>query len=152
MNLAVELNPIQTIEINPDSRDVMLRYESLDDYNNGVSSVNAKHLKVTSTGGYEIKVKAADFTYDTDATGLNKINLSHIGLVTSGETKDKSYTPLTGLTKEDKQIVLSNYGGVNQEFDVTYSAKKDNEYLANNYVKGNQVKLHTTVTYTIVAK
>lgn len=152
VNLAIELNPIQTITVNSESNNVVLEYKTLTDYQEGVSSVNEKHLKVTSTGGYEINVKAADFTYDTDATDLNKIELSHIGLATTGVSDNKLYTPLSGLTTSDQQIVLSDFGGVDQEFDVTYSAQGGNEYLANNYVKGNQVKLHTTVTYTIVAK
>lgn len=152
VNLTIELNPIQTLVVNESQKNVALKYETLEHYEKGVSSENEKHLSVTSTGGYEINVKALDFTYDTNADNLNKISLSHIGLVTSGSTINKAYTSLSGLTNGDQQIVLSDFGGVGEEYNVTYSAKGANEYLKNNYIKGEQVKLHTTVTYTIVAK
>lgn len=156
VTLKVQLDPLLSLKINEGQKTVLLHYKELKDYADGVKSENSKHLTVTSTGGYEIQVKAENFTYTSGNTeNLNKIDLSHITLTTTGSKEDKTYAELsgeTGLSNDYKQIVLSNFGGVDDEFNVTYAAQGLNEYLKNNYVKDETVTLQTTVTYTVISK
>lgn len=155
VTLNVELHPIQTLVVKGDQNTVNLVYNTEEDYAKGVSSSsNTKHLKVTSTGGYAVKVKAIEFKnlegFDNTQGAMNKVNLTQIGLETTGSNKkNKTFTDLSGLTNVDQTIVASSLGSVGEEFDVTYSAAGGNEYLLNNYVKGEVVKWQTTVTYTI---
>lgn len=156
VTLNVELHPIQTLVVKGDQNTVNLVYNTEEDYLNGVSSSNTKHLKVTSTGGYVVNVQAVDFSnvsgyVDEDPAVMNKVNLTQIGLETTSSDNigGQTFTPLSGLSNEDKTIVASALGSVGKEFDVKYSASGNNEYLLNNYVKGEVVKWQTTVTYTI---
>ena len=156
VNLTIELNPIHSIEVNSGQETVNLVYSTAKDYEEGVTSTNKDHLKVISTGGYTIQVKATDFIYTNGyKEGMNKIGLSHITLLTSGSEDNKTYTELNGgegssLSNESKTIVASTYGGFNEVFNVTYGAQGSYEYLKNNYVNGETVNLNTTVTYTLV--
>lgn len=152
VNLAIELNPIQTLVVNENQKSVILKYETLENYEKGVSSVNAGHLTVTSTGAYEVKVKAEKDVFETDdKTGLNVIPTWDVVITSSGaEGKTYSEKNLSGI--EDRVIVESTDGGVDQKIDIKYAAKGGNEYLINNYVKGKKVTLTNIVTYTIAPK
>src|SRR5690554_4744623 len=72
-NLSVTINPIQTIQvINPD---VNLNYSTTEHYKLGVSSEQADHLKIYSTGAFQVKV----ITTDLEAPGTTeKISASTI--------------------------------------------------------------------------
>lgn len=156
VTLTVELNPIQTLVVNGNQNTVNLVYNTEKDYLNGVSSSKTKHLKVTSTGGYVVNVKAVEFSkvsgyVEADPAVMNKVNLTQIGLKADGDTDNskRTFATLTKLEKTDQALVTSARGSVGEVFDVTYSASGKNEYLLNNYVKGEVVKWQTTVTYTI---
>lgn len=152
VNLTIELIPIQTLVVNETQKNVVLKYETQKDYADGVSSEYAEHLTVTSTGAYEVKVKAEKDVFETDdKTGLNVIPTWDVVITSSGaEGKTYSEKNLSGV--EDKVIVESINGGVDQKINIKYAAKGGNEYLINNYVKGKKVTLTNIVTYTIAPK
>lgn len=156
VTLNVELHPIQTLVVNAAQNTVNLVYRTEADYADGVSSAKENHLKVTSTGGYVVNVQAVDFSnisenVDEDPAVMNKVNLTQIGLKADGDTdnSNRTFATLTKLENADQALVTSARGSVGEEFNVTYSAAGGNEYLLNNYVKGEVVIWQTTVTYTI---
>lgn len=62
------LNPIQTITINQSSVDLL--YDTDAKYKSGVTSTNADHFKIHSTGGFSVSVNS---TADV-LTGVGKAN------------------------------------------------------------------------------
>src|SRR5690606_41588255 len=59
VTLNVKLKPIQTLVVNPAQSQVDLNYSSTEDYLNGVVSMQEDHLKIYSTGGFQVKVRSA---------------------------------------------------------------------------------------------
>lgn len=151
VTLNVKLSPIQTLTINDDSRIVNLEYKTKEDYADGVSVVKADHIKIYSTGGFEIKVKSDGPLVGTD----DNINVSDIKITaTKGTTNslDPKFFDETALTVgQGATILTSGVGGVDQTFNVKYAAAGDNKYL--NLYKGENPTVFTaTVTYTILAQ
>ena len=66
----VKLYPIQTIVVNPDSKVVNLDYRTTTDYQDGVNVDKKDHLKIYSTGGFEVNVSAAGELTSSDATNV----------------------------------------------------------------------------------
>lgn len=151
--LNIKLSPIQTLVVNPEQTTVDLNYTTKNDYANGVSVDQANHLTIYSTGGFEVKVKAAG----NDLTGkVNSIKASDVTLTASNGTQALSDNATFGsaqLSTTDKVIVSSTKGGVDRTINVNYAAKGDNnEYLDYYQNNENPTVFSTTLTYTIVAQ
>ena len=151
--LNIKLNPIQTITVNPDAdhKKVELIYTTEDDYNEGVTEVRTKHLKVFSTGGFQVKVESGEFL----SNGTTNIKASDItvlatpSVVGKGENTTASAVSL-GTTK--KTLITSGIGGRNLEYDITYDNTGIEEDAYINLYKANvDNTFTTTVTYTIAA-
>lgn len=154
VNLKITLNPIQTITVNPDQNNVDLVYKSKNDYNDGVDKPMDKHLKVFSTGGFEVKVKSGEFL----SNGITELNIpaSHITVqaTASGNTNGGSAGAVVTLGTTEKSLITSEKGGRDLEYNVTYTNKTDADAYINHYLNGGVEKntFTTTVTYTIAAK
>lgn len=146
VTLNVKIKPLQSIVVNPSSKTVDLVYSTEDDFLKGVSVTQLKHLKVFSTGAFEIKVKpnAANLT-----SGANAIPVGDISILATQNAAQSSTNGLTGFTGTETFLVASTdvkIGGSNSfgsgEIDVKYGAAKDNKYL-------NRVIGKTETTYTV---
>src|SRR5690554_7051473 len=76
VKLNIVLNPIQTIIVNT-QQDVDLVYKTIDNYGEGVLTTIKDHLKIFSTGGFEVKVESDGDLRNGD--GSNIISSSEIG-------------------------------------------------------------------------
>lgn len=90
VTLNVKLKPIQTLVVNNIQTTVNLEYSSKEDYSTGVTSTNADHLSIYSTGGFEVKVKSAAASMATTA-GSKTIYANSIQITASAGSK-----PVTG--------------------------------------------------------
>ncbi|SHG03857.1 hypothetical protein [Dysgonomonas macrotermitis] len=153
VTLNIKLNPIQTLVVNSKQTTVNLDYKTKSDYANGVSVDQADHLTVYSTGGFQVKVKAAG----SQLTGkANNIDASDVILTASNGTSALSNSASFSsahLSAQDQVIVSSTKGGVDKTINVNYAAKGDNnKYLDYYQNTENPTVFTTTLTYTIVAQ
>lgn len=153
--LNVKLNPLLSITVNNASKTVNLEYATDANYKDGVGAdqVNQDHLSVTSTGGFLIKVEAADLTA---TSGTKSMPASSILIKAEAGTAN----PLTGavpvsersLSNSAVNLIESNFGGTNKTFNVTFTGAKDDLYADNYIVGGVATTYTTTVLYTITAQ
>lgn len=152
VTLNVKLKPIQTLLVNPAQKNVDLVYTTAADYSGGVSSAQADHLTVYSTGGFEVKVKGSDANI---VNGSKNIAANTITITASNGANNSvtgaTYTPVS-LSNNDQVIATSSTGGVNKNINVTYAGAGADTYV-NNYIAGQTPTTYTTtLTYTILAK
>jgi hypothetical protein len=152
VTLNVKLKPIQTLLVNPAQKIVDLIYTTAADYSGGVSSTQADHLTVYSTGGFEVKVKGANANI---VNGSKNIAANTITITASNGANNSvtgaTYSPVS-LSDNDQVIATSSTGGVNKNINVTYAGAGADTYV-NNYIAGQTPTTYTTtLTYTILAK
>lgn len=152
--LNVKLHPIQTIVVNSTQNIVDLEYKLTTDYSGGVSSLQADHLKIYSTGAFIVQVASA--TNDiVRANGTETISASTIK-VKAEEGTNNSLTGQTmaevSLSATPTNLINSGTGGVDKNFNITYSGLDLNGYVNNYYNDENPTVYTTTVTYTIAAQ
>ena len=151
VNLTVKLNPIQSITVNNQQSDVILDYVTKSDYESGVSVLLQDHLTVFSTGGFEIKAKSSNPSLISSG---REIALSDITITPfDGSTKplnNSQYSPVM-LSQSNQTLVSSSKGSVDRNFNVSYAAKGDYEYI-DMYVSGQPNEFKTIVQYSIVPR
>ena len=153
VTLNVKLNPIQTLVVNPSQKTVDLEYTTKANYEAGVSSTQANHLEIYSTGGFVVTVqsKADDMSRKS---GSETISASTIKV-----KAENGSNALTGATFADvslsatpTNLINSSVGGVNKNFNITYSGMGADAYV-NKYFKNESPTVYTTtVIYAIVAQ
>ena len=76
--LNVTLSDVRSIMVNPTQNNVELVFATPEDYQNGVTSSQPSHIMVTSTGGFQITVKASTegLVFGANSIPVNTIRLS----------------------------------------------------------------------------
>lgn len=152
VTLNVRLKPIQTLIVNTAQKTVNLDYTTRDDYANGVTSNNADHLTIYSTGGFQVKVKSAGSALQN---GTKTIQANTIQVKASAGTdpvNGAQYSALAPLSATETTLVTSTVGGVDKKISVDYKGSGANTYL-DNYVAGQNPSIYTTeLTYTIISQ
>ena len=152
VTLNVRLKPIQTLVVNNAQKIVNLDYVTKDDYANGVSSLNADHLTIFSTGGFQVKVKSANAALQN---GGKNIQANTIQLKASAGTdavNGAQYAQGATLSANETTLVTSTVGGVDKKISIEYKGAGANAYL-DNYIAGQDPTVYTTeLTYTIIAQ
>src|SRR5690606_2725185 len=142
------------IVVNASQKPVNLNYATVNDYKNGVASVNENHLTIYSTGGFEVKVNSDDDklskTDNSTDIASNTIKLTPSAGVRPLEETVTVYTPVA-LSKAGATLISSTAGGFDKTVNVNYAGAGNQAYI-NNYEKGKSNLFTTTVTYTILAK
>lgn len=154
--LNIKLIPIQSITISTTNNIVNLEYGSVTAYANGVSKDQPDHLKVYSAGGFVVSVNSS-VDQLTTAKGSGTIESSGITVLASNGSINNlglsSYGSPVALGTTPMPFITSTKGGVDERFNVSYSAQGDNAYI-NKLVSGTDANLATTYTtqviYTIV--
>lgn len=152
--LNVRLYPIQTLVVNPAQKNINLDYITVANYNDGVSSLQEDHLKIYSTGAFIVQVASA--TNDiVRAGGTESISASTLKV----KAEVGSNNPLAGQTMAEvglsttpTNLINSGTGGVDKNFNITYSGLDLNGYVNNYFNDENPTVYTTTVTYTIAAQ
>lgn len=152
--LKVKLNAIQTLVVNSAQKNVILDYITTDNYNDGVESLQEDHLKVYSTGAFHVQVaSASDQIANASATDI--IEAANLKVTSTLGTTNKLTGATVGevsLSTTATDIISSDLGGVDRNFNITYAGLGGNGYV-NNYISTENPTVYTTtVTYTIAAK
>lgn len=156
VTLNVNLNAIQTLIIN--QQEVNLNYVEIADYANGVTSLQENHLKIYSTGAFNVKVKSlhdqiarvgTDPTATIESSGIFvTATQGASGILTGAELGYES----VGLTTTDQLLISSNLGTINTDFNITYKGQGGDAYV-NKYFNNEIPTVYTTtVIYTIAAQ
>lgn len=154
VTLNVKLNPIQTLVVNNAQTNVDLEYKTVEDYAQGVSSLQKDHLKVFSTGGYAVSVKS-DQDEITRQNGAETISASSIQVIASkGETNpaDANFGSIALSTSPADNLISSAIGGVDMNFNIEYKGLGANGFVNKYYNDENPTVYTTTVTYSIIAQ
>ncbi len=150
VRLNIELHDVQHLVINPDQSTVTLAYHTLEDYQNGVESVQKSHLSVFSTSGYEVKVKLAnqDFVKVGQAQ-TEKIPAPLIRVKATATHIAQTVNTASGVLSTNKETIISSDSAtLNGLFDVTYTGPGADGLMQ--YVeKNNTVTFTNDVVYSI---
>ncbi|WP_027388607.1 hypothetical protein [Chryseobacterium gregarium] len=152
VTLNVRLKPIQTLVVNTTQKVVNLDYVTKDDYVNGVSSVNADHLNIYSTGGFQVKVKSANAALQNGAKNIQANTIQIKASAGSEPITGAQYAQNTQLSANETTLVTSAIGGVDKKISIEYKGAGANAYL-DNYIAGQTPTVYTTeLTYTIISQ
>jgi len=158
VTLNVRLNPIQTLVVNTLQKTVNIDYTTKDHYKDGVSSKQANHLNIFSTGGFEVKVKSGGSELINQGTAGSNGNIaaSTIKIIATQGTQDAltdaDYKQNVELSTTDGIIVSSTKGARDKNIDIEYKAAGNDAYLDKYVASSTATTFTTTVTYTIYAK
>jgi hypothetical protein len=144
VTLQVVLKPVQNISVNTNQLTVALAFEKASDYLNGVASTQKKHLEVSSTGLFQVAVKASTENLEK---GDDKIPVKTITITPKfgGSGTDPGAVPSAIKLSNENQIILDSEKGTVQAFyDVEYNSSGGADYI--NKPEGTY---ETIVTYTI---
>lgn len=152
VTLNVRLKPIQTLIVNPSQNVVNLDYKTKDDYANGVSSVNADHLSIYSTGGFQVKVKSSGSALQSGAKNIDTNTILIKASAGTDGVNGAQYAQNVQLSATEATLVTSANGGVDKKINIEYKGAGANAYL-NNYIAGQDPTVYTTeLTYTIISQ
>lgn len=150
----VKLNPIQTLFVNPDQKNIDLEYSTVGHYSEGVEATMNDHLTVYSTGAFVVKVNS-DVDNIKRQKGDQTILASTIKVTAKdGDTNkldEASYNSVS-LSTTETNLISSGVGGVNKNFNITYAGLGGDGYVNNYYNDENPTTYTVTVTYSIVAQ
>lgn len=159
VSLKINLHPIQTIIVDPNQSVVNVNFTTSENYSNGVTVDQADHLRIYSTGAFQVTVKADDTTI-SNGVDQTTINSNTIKVLASQGTSTSTETAVTGdtfaevgLSGTDQPLITSTTGGINRKFNVAYKAMGNNNAYINKHVNGDEVTTYsTTVTYSIITQ
>lgn len=152
VTLNVRLKPIQTLVVNNAQKIVNLDYVTKDDYANGVSSVNADHLSIYSTGGFQVKVKSANAALQNGGKNIQANTIQIKASAGSEAVNGAQYAQNVQLSANETTLVSSSNGGVDKKINIEYKGAGANAYL-DNYIAGQDPTVYTTeLTYTIISQ
>jgi hypothetical protein len=152
VTLNVRLKPIQTLVVNNAQKIVNLDYVTKGDYANGVSSMNADHLNIFSTGGFQVKVKSGNSSLQKGNKSIEANTIQIIATAGSDAVNGAQYAQNVQLSNTETMLVSSSNGGVDKKISIEYKGAGSNTYL-DNYIAGQDPTVYTTeLTYTIVAQ
>ena len=152
VNLNVKLKPIQTLVVNNGQKNVDLEYVTKDDYANGVASMNADHLTIYSTGGFQVKVKSAGSEMQNNGKKIQANSILITASAGSEAVNGAQYSQNVPLSQSESILVTSNTGGVDKKISVNYKGAGANTYLDNYVASQNPTIYSTELTYTIIAQ
>ena len=153
----IKFIPIQTIEVNGSQNVVNFVYDNIGTYQNGAEDqMKEKHLKINSSGPFVVNVVSTDFAGGLADKTIPASDVAVQVVIPSNTSLQYSGSGITGplaLSTTNEPLFTSTRGGMNLEFDVTYSnpGGKDGNYFEG-YLKGDDVTYTAKVTYEIVAK
>ena len=152
VTLNVRLKPIQTLVINSAQTVVNLDYATKGDYANGVSSVNADHLSIYSTGGFQVKVNGANAVLQNGAKSIQASSIQIKATAGSEAVNGAQYAQGVQLSATEATLVTSTVGGVDKKINIEYKGAGANAYL-DNYIAGQNPSVYSTeLTYTIISQ
>ena len=151
--LTLNLKAVQSIKV---SGNVVINYETADDYLNGKGSTDVTTVTVVSAGGFVVRVEADDLKGGgAKDIAASSIKVTAVGGANSGNTTfDSAGTLARVATGTKTPLITGTKGGVNKVYSVSYKGADANTYMENfnDAGAGATQSYTTTVTYTITAQ
>jgi len=150
--LNVRLKPIQTLVVNDAQKVVNLDYVTKANYADGVSSLNADHLNIFSTGGFQVRVKSGSSALQNGNKNIQTNTIQIKATAGSDAVNGAQYSQNVLLSDSESILVSSPNGGADKKINVEYKGAGGNAYI-DNYIAGQDPTVYTTeLTYTIVSQ
>lgn len=147
--LSVKLAPIQVIEVNPDQSAVVLDYENTIDYIKGNLMNSPDHLRMYSTGGFVVKVEAADLYGE----GIDYGMLLPEIVINPRPDKFNSFEGMhivaADLTPFPTTIIRNDKGAINKTFGIEYLTKDESSQINNTDLLIGSPRNVTIILYSI---
>ena len=154
VTLNIRLIPVQTITVRTSQKTTDLVYESVDDYENGVSIEQDDHLAVFSSSGFQVTVAAADPNF-IQSGGNGTIMVGDLTIRAAKGSNGGLYTRYDEavLSTSPTPIIESEKGGRDLKYNITYDnriAGSSQKYI-DKYVSsdGTESVYSANITYTI---
>lgn len=157
----LKFQPIMSITVGVDNVD--LTYESVEDYSTGKKTEYiADHIKINSTGAFEVNVKAGG-NFKRVGGGVDEIiPVEHVKIHASAGTVapkvgKTTFSDKASLTTTGHTLVSATGGGIGIKYNVEYDNKDagaNNAYI-DMYkagADGTESVYSANITYTIAAK
>ena len=112
------------------------------------------HLKINSTGGFIVKVKADQDHLTSDNSEASPIQASDITLMATKGTSnnlEELITQEVSLSQNNVDLFSSNRGGVNKYFNIQYNGANGNKWH-NKITGGKETKYAIQIIYSIEPK
>jgi hypothetical protein len=161
VKVSLIFNPIQSIQVNPNQKEINFEYDSPEDYATGAIDNKTQtledHLTVYHSGGFKVSVTSTGFR--SGGTG-DPISDEHVKVIaakgsTIAEGRDNfNFDNTPSLTAGTHDFFSSTGGGMGLTFDVTYEHdgwESEDTYI--DFTNGTTASTYTAdVTYTIVSQ
>ncbi len=148
---SVHVKLVDVLSLAVNNSDVNINFNTVSDYQNGVTVPLSGHLSVTSNKAYTLNVKAAG---NFAGTGVNTDVLDpsvvHITLPAGGNNTSLGVTPsaVSNLSSSDAALLSSANPAISKLLDVTYAVPSS--VSTTSAILGKKADTYTsTVTYTI---
>lgn len=149
--------PVQTISVQTSQKITDLLYTTAEDYEKGVSVTHDDHLKIFSSGGFQVSVTADDA--DFRRSGSNEtIPLDDLII----RAAEGSYSGIrtryaeVALSTALAPIIESEDGGRDLKYNITYDNRNAGsaQHYIDKYVKsdGTETVYSANITYTITTR
>ena len=111
-------DPVYSLTVSPE---VLLEFNTISSYMNGVTKTYTGGLKVSSTANYVVKVRSLSTHFTSTTSPTRNLPLDLVSLQLSGGDGTK---PLVTITKDSQLILKSNTtNGTVVNYDMIYKAK-----------------------------
>lgn len=140
VQVSLEFKDVMSLSVNGNQSEVLLSYQTMEDYLQGVESKQAEHLTVFSINPFQVKVAAqGDNQFETSGIDTEVVQVEAVGFTNVTGVSDNNAVNV-GVAAQPifKSANYSNGGTV----DINYSTK------ANPGLKGQHVGEHVGKKYT----
>lgn len=131
VRLNIVLNRVQNLTIHPQQDQITLSYSNMDDYRQGVQSLQLAHISLFSTEAFEVKVKLANSEFISLDSGpgrrhpLSGIRMNARAVVHDGELSMNQVS----LDNRESVFISSGRPNLGATFDVTYIGPSGSDLL-----------------------
>lgn len=152
----LKFDPIQSIQVNPDQKEINFVFDSPEDYTNGLDAeektqIKTDHLTVYHSGPFNVKVTSTGFKDGSETLAEeNHVNIRpEIGTNSAVTTDVVTYTQVSLAATSGADFISSPIGGMGFTFDVTYDHVGDITKYINHNFNSTEKTYVATVTYEI---
>lgn len=125
---------------------VVIDYKTANDYLNGKGTMKNEHLKLFSTGIYEVAVRANDLTTE----GGSKIMKADKFIIEAFDVASGKPVGTVTLANTDKKLI-SGQAGKEQLYNINYQGAGNNDFI-DNIIDSKLTTYTTNVIYSISVK
>ena len=162
VKVSLIFNPIQSIQVNPDQKEINFEYSTPNDYTQGIdekSQLKEDHLTVYHSGPFNVTITSTNFVNTNNSTDIITGDHVLVSAVIGKSSTDfqGTITPATAVSLNQNaagsQFIASDNGAMGLTFDVLYDHSNANiaDYLKRN-LNNKKTTYQATVTYTIAAQ